>query len=1474
MSNRITNILLAIFLALTIFPFANATTNLIITSPNGGESWQGTKTITWDFNDTSTSQNIDFNLWYSLSAGSKNFTIAQNLGFEDYCSTTITEQWDNADINYIGGLPAYEVPSTPLIDSAYWEYNSSKYLSLFGDGFLNTYKLVGTNWVLQDINFIGDAGTKSSRYDRVNFETFYINGELYGLLYASGYTGANPSSDSGNAVQDMWGYKFNGTNWVLNSDVNQGITFSSGISTFHTANVVQSTEIFVYGGNTYMLVQVPYLVGTGASGYTYAKYYGFLFNEDLMQWTSYNTITNLDGAPYSVYESTARFSVVEFEGDYYLARKGYKTGTGFNQFYKWNNSSGWITNSDFNVNFPTTTLMETISINGIEYLFGGAFTDDSITGSPTAPKFYFYTNKEFKQSYATQYTSSCEYDWDLSSVNKGTWYLDMVAIGSTTKSDSSDGNFNIVGGAENLLVTCISNCSKSIVGNGINLVNNNENPIIFSVDNQEYYNIDANIYWYNSKRDNTQYLVYSSSDGVNWVFNSTYTYGSTNYNGLQKVWDASEVAYRYYLGNTYNSDTLIYFKLVPIKVPVFYQTINASSDWANLNSPTNYADATGLHSVDVYQDSNLNNIQSYTIKPYPALTSTDLTAGFYVQFTAYASTNTTIGVGRRDINTGTDSLTSISLTTSPVTYSVFVQPANYEDRVLIKSSSNTSAIVYISDYSIVPTGYFVDRLELYTQYGQYLPSIVRSGVSYNYVNEAVGFQMRTRAYNQNNNLSKLRTQVKVSGVTIKTYEYDLNGYIENGTIDLQKILDGVTDYNGSSQTGYTLNDLKDFQVVNTLIDKDNKSVAEQSQTIKLLQYPYSTEDIQLNLLTLTRKVGANPKFNLFLTQRYPKALVGLKLIIYDSSHSKTNPNYQEIIYAKELDCNNIVCQKTITLDKWSYPQETNYTLMGALILTTENQDYNNNLTLAIQNIQSTYSTFETARVLQVFERRNLLYKNTETIPLVFQVRDDALKNLKDDYSVSISIDVNNNGAYVGNSTRFNPQKFIYDDVTGYNYWYFNTLFFSDGGALVPDGNSIRIRAYIVPLKGNMVLNGDGYGLANKCSVYPSDYNIFGFLPNWISGTGNAVLDSLFGCDVVSDPVIGALDLDAQQIIMNNAYTPLAIQKQSMGCIKSDANQEYHADLGDELLCVIAYKRSETQIDKFNVVVGNSYSDYAKKGDQAQYLQFTIPAEEVMFNDIAMMSNALLMEKGTQGTHTWGDLILYGANKILGATGTYSFFNNVTDAGQYFTSNGFIKNVGWDLNFDEQLNPNTYDGLFFFKLNGLQVTNQYDYIADYTQLETLNASNFRTFALANKIFLPNKKTSVIVYSRDFVPILSEKIDSPLVIYEKPTTTQKQVYDSNTNNQVKPTQLKFNIISDMFFANETASSRIVVPMVFGYIVPPAPFSLKAIGEAIGQFISNPIGVGAGFLIGNWFYLLILLMFGTIISVVYLNIKIARK
>jgi hypothetical protein len=574
-----------------------------------------------------------------------------------------------------------------------------------------------------------------------------------------------------------------------------------------------------------------------------------------------------------------------------------------------------------------------------------------------------------------------------------------------------------------------------------------------------------------------------------------------------------------------------------------------------------------------------------------------------------------------------------------------------------------------------------------------------------------------------------------------------------------------------------------------------------------------------------------------------------------------------VIYAKDLGCEqDVFCQKTIVLDKWSFPSNTTYTILGALILNTESQDYNNQLTLNTLNISTTYYSFETARVLQVFERRDLLYKNSETIPLVLQVREDNLRNLKNEYSVYLEIDVNSKGTYTTINQKFNPTKFVYDDVTGYNYWYWNNLFFNDAGSLIPDGNALRFKAYAVPLK-SAVASSQAYGLTNKCQVYPSDHNVFGFLMNW-SGLINSGLDATFGCTNVSNPVITWDDLNAVQITMSNSHSVQALQNQSLFCFRADVNQQYHAELGDDFICGLLYKKSEEQIDKFEIKLGNSYSDYSKKGDESQYISASIPIEEVMFNDIALMSSALEFEAGTEGTHTWKDLFFYGVNKIFSLAGTYDYLNNKTEFASYLVGEGLVKNVGWDLNFDEAVNPNTFNGVFFFKVDGMKVTNQYDYVNDYPDLENLNPSSFRTYALANKIFLPKKTATITIYSRDFQPISSEKLSSPLVIFEKPKQANNNL-DANVSS-IKPTTLKFNFISDMFSANQTKAVRSVVPIMFSYIVPPTPFSFKDFTDGLNSFINNPVSFITSGIVSNWFIIVILIMFVLVVSLIYSNFK----
>ena len=173
------------------------------------------------------------------------------------------------------------------------------------------------------------------------------------------------------------------------------------------------------------------------------------------------------------------------------------------------------------------------------------------------------------------------------------------------------------------------------------------------------------------------------------------------------------------------------------------------------------------------------------------------------------------------------------------------------------------------------------------------------------------------------------------------------------------------------------------------------------------------------------------------------------------------------------------------------------------------------------------------------------------------------------------------------------------------------------------------------------------------------------------------------------------------------------------------------------------------------------------------------------------------------------------------------------------------------------------------MSGLKVTNQYDYVADYPQLETLNASNFRTFALANNIVLPKKTATISVYARDLTPIISEKVVSPLVIFEKPLGYSTGSTDINAG-LIKNSLLGFVFSSDMFSANQTKGVRAFVPIVFSYVIPNAPFSWSGFSNEVGEFVANPVGKVGEVLLANWFILVIISMFAVVVSLVYANLK----
>jgi hypothetical protein len=112
---------------------------------------------------------------------------------------------------------------------------------------------------------------------------------------------------------------------------------------------------------------------------------------------------------------------------------------------------------------------------------------------------------------------------------------------------------------------------------------------------------------------------------------------------------------------------------------------------------------------------------------------------------------------------------------------------------------------------------------------------------------------------------------------------------------------------------------------------------------------------------------------------------------------------------------------------------------------------------------------------------------------------------------------------------------------------------------------------------------------------------------------------------------------------------------------------------------------------------------------------------------------------------------------------------------------------------------------------------------------------------------------------------------LVIFEKPVSGQTQNLDNNTSRvKAIPTNLKFNFIVDMYSNNNLSGARAVVPIVFSYIVPAQPVTLQGIMQGLDNFIADPVGSTGEFLVGNWFLLVILIVFILVISLIYANFK----
>jgi len=1103
----------------------------------------------------------------------------------------------------------------------------------------------------------------------------------------------------------------------------------------------------------------------------------------------------------------------------------------------------FATDSNLSVDDTTTFLGETTD-------FSLTFTEDGVPISGGSCLInvegsdYAMTEGDGVYTYSNQYGATGNYDVNTTCTKAG--YL--------PSSDSL--NFDITYRASDVLV--FSDLDNVSIGS----VDNDNRQVILNVTNTDDFSFCASSsvesfdikYVWDKAKDSKQYFAYTSADeGLTYVFNETLTYGSDYNTPLQKV-PLTQNMDQYSL----DYENLVIgkecFKFAFKDPDVYWDMINSSGDWIHINQPEVWVDD-DFRTWDLFSDSNYSNLRSYTEKYYPQLTSSDINAGFELQFTARASAPVTLKVGFT--YNGTDSTVDVPLSTGVRRYSIPVNPTDWDSKILFKTSSSSSAVVYATQFAVIPKSYFTDRLNIFKSNGDVLDAILNAGESKQYVKEGVDFLFDTKINDWREDISRLRVEALLGGTVVKTYVYDFNNLTSSNNIyEFNNFLiDGITDLNGNAEDPSTFRSLT---VRATAINISGDEVTEQFKTVSLLQYPYFPTDMMQEVRVLSFKLGDNPEFAWGLEQQDPDVFKGMWIQIYDDDSSVGSPDYQTWISNDELNCS-YSCFKNIKIDDWVYETAGQYTVNFQMVTNTE---YESTSSIMLNRNVAYYvssKAYSGARILQVLERSDHTYRADEPVPLVLQLKDVPTGDISGDVDVYLTIDIcgaDTGACDTNGTTRFYPSSHVFDESSGYNYWYFNSLFYDDAGALLGDGNFIRFVGHISDKRASHT-DLPSPTLADKCQVAYTDLG--GFLMNFITG---------YGCGSLTPEEVEVSSIYEERLFIDIDHFVASDQSHSVLCVKNDDTKNTE-DLKQGLTCFVLYDRAEQHLDYFEFTLGNEYSDYSKDGSESQYLSFKLPAEDIMFNDPVLLQKALDNSFQTDDPiDTIGEIVYYWADDIFSGVGNP--FAQVLAEG--LTDTAVIKNVNWDVNLDGVLEPDNVMGIFAVRITDMQVVNALDYEGTFPEVKVLDLKNFRAWANNNKIPLGLKETNVKVWASDGKVFENFNLESPLVIYENPSNTRvnQNTLDSNIDTSFAPAILKFNLAVDLVANFERTTQRRSMPLTLVYFVPAVPVSFNDLVQGLESFIYDPVGETTEFVTVNWFWIVILVFLGLIVSLMYANIK----
>lgn len=1456
MNKRIFFLTLYFLIPLLFFiPPIYAVPTITVTYPNGGENLSGTINLGFTVSDSGNSQALSGSLYYSNTPLSFNNVIATDLNYLNYCDFETGILYDTTEFP---GYPAWNAYAghNLSIGSLDGNLNIISYMHIGAADFWKGVYWNGANWIDSPEMVANLPADLITVYPGV--EMFEIDSTTY--LLASNSTGT-------------LGFKWvTGTGWTAYNDIAAGISttrfseidildFEGSIIAITKPVLSDDANSWVWNGTSWQ--SNNYYASLLSATYYAGSYYG----------GCHNAYFSDNGLIQGLFAYRQMFSTI---GGFFDTSVGYWQSN--NSYSSDINAIIWGSTASIGYHIHPTV---TKDYDGRTIIF----VWDELDGTGTT----FVLTQE---GWLTSTTATCSYPFDTTTANNGLYYFDanVVNSASATASDSGNGKFAIINWTNSdISCTCISNCSSCVLDVNAFVVTptNESNDVEIKIINGSgSKNVGYRVL--NSKNSGKQYKVFdaSASDyaGNIWNLNDTITFGSTNYNSIQKIWDVANKRYSYNFFDTILTEETVYYKFEYFEPAYHWFSVN-NSDW-DVQLPPGETDYNGL-STDFYSVSTYSDLSNFLANPkFPSVSSNLSNKNFVFQFTAKGGSDFSgeLYSGIVENRQGTPT-TSLNLVSSYKTLSL----TNLENGfVSMKSQATTAREIWVQNYAIVERGFFTDSLELFDYDGSPLPVMISdNNTQFKYIVEGKNFLVKTQYNDPDGKIDHFEISAYIDTVDsankIKKWVFDADS---NGLIDISEVIGGLVDLTANA-------DDRTVIVTVRLIDSSENYYEIQTEKIKLRQFPTDRKDLSFSIRQGSQIIGEHPKGNILIETIAPENIIGVNLQFHDMADNN-NADFNKTFYKDtDFSCNLFNCNFEYDIQEYIFSASGNFRVDGWVLVTTEEQDLSspfNDLLHDYKPFIISWLQLDTARIFQTIQRNDHTYRNNEVIPLTLQLRDSTgmPKTLQGKINVKLQLeecDGNVDRSCRNIDVNYSPDSSLFDVTTGYTYYNFRQVFLEETYSPLSDGNYFRVKAIIEdPTRTLETLYIPV--LADKCQD-----------PDPLTYLANLFTMDFFGWGCNSgqftDQIVALPDnnSDEEYLHINNARSVTAPTQYWWMCSSPDQNNLYSDVLAQDVICFTWYLIGESPIDEFKFYLTNKNSDLSLDPEKGQYVEVTVPYDYIYFNDMLLLRETLKQEFHTDWTAanppSIGETIQRNIDYYLGALAP-----TINIAGDYLTASGLIGNVGFqmgaaesgntvDFNFATPLDPRTVSGFITYKLSNLNVINKKNYEAKYPELKTISPSKFVQWADLRNVNIKSDPISVEVFISDHVKVISKESDSKMIIDEVVKTNPINTANADANGtdlkfDSMPTKITFDAISDMIYNNKTTFKRRYLVLPYTLVLDSKTlcgwFGINCWGAdtSSGSIVALIAEGDLSFFVVNAFGLFILLAVIVIASVAYRNFR----